>query len=59
MEALELFKQANILPGAAGLREFSKMQGVLTDYQIIVINYIRKTKTTEIILNCFSCLGFF
>ena len=37
--ALELYKRANILPGACGLREISKFQGSLPGYQIIVIDF--------------------
>ena len=37
--ALDLYKKANVLPGPCGLREVSKFQGVLTGYQIIVIDF--------------------
>ena len=37
--ALELYKKANILPGPCGLREVSKFQGVLSEYQITVIDF--------------------
>jgi hypothetical protein len=37
--ALKLYKKANVLPGACGLREISKFQGVLPGYQITVIDF--------------------
>ena len=37
--ALELYKKANVLPGPCGFREVSKFQGVLSGYQIIVIDF--------------------
>ena len=37
--ALDLYKKANVLPGPCGLREISKLQGSLPDYQIIVIDF--------------------
>ena len=37
--ALDLYKKANVLPGPCGLREVSKFQGVLTGYQILVIDF--------------------
>ena len=37
--ALELYKKANILRGPCGLREVSKFQGVLSEYQITVIDF--------------------
>ena len=38
-EALKLYKKANISYGPCGLRELSKFQGVLLDYQIQVIDF--------------------
>ena len=40
--ALDLYKKANVLPGPCGLRDVSKFQGVLTGYQIIVIDATRR-----------------
>ena len=37
--ALILYKKANVLPGPCSLREVSNFQGVLTGYQIIVIDF--------------------
>jgi hypothetical protein len=37
--ALELYKKANVLPGPCGLREVSKLQGILPRYQIVVIDF--------------------
>ena len=34
---LDLYKNANVLPGPCGLREASKFQGALTGYQIIML----------------------
>ena len=37
--ALDLYKKANVLAGPCGLPQINKFQGVLRDYQIIVIDF--------------------